>query len=230
MYENTNSEENTNNIQSQNMDIQKFKKYIRTEKKADERPKVIVMGRSNVGKSTFVKLVTGKNVRVGKKPGVTLKITEYDMGTYILVDLPGFGFMEGIEKKAQEKIKDEIIHYVEDNKDAIAASIHILDAKSFIDIVERWGNKGEVPIDLEMADFLEELELNPIFVVNKMDKIKNSEWDNHLDKVSETLGFLPPWRQWLDNFVPAIMRDNYGIDGIKHRINKRINSFKKSKK
>lgn len=222
--------ENTNEPQDFKEDIQKFKKYIRTEKKVDERPKVIVMGRSNVGKSTFVKLVTGQDVRVGKKPGVTLKITEYDMGTYFLVDVPGFGYMEGIEKKAQEKIKDQIIRYVEENKDYIASSILILDAKAFIDIADRWDQKGEIPIDLEMADFLEELSLNPIFVVNKMDKIKNSDWDSHLDRVSEKLGFLPPWRQWIDILVPAVLRDGYAIDGIKHRINKHIQAFKKSKR
>jgi GTP-binding protein EngB required for normal cell division len=145
------------------------------------------------------------------------------------VDLPGFGYMEGIEKKAQEKIKDQIIKYVEDNKSTIATSILILDAKALIEIIDRWDQKGEIPIDLEMADFLEELSLNPIFVINKMDKIKNSEWDAHLDRVSEKLGFLPPWRQWLDILVPAILRDNYGIDGIKHRINRHIQAFKKLK-
>ena len=101
---------------------------------------------------------------------------------------------------------------------------------AFIDIADRWDQKGEIPIDLEMADFLEELSLNPIFVVNKMDKIKNCDWDSHLDRVSEKLGFLPPWRQWLDVLVPAVLRDSYGIDGIKHRINKHIQAFKKSKR
>ncbi|MCS3922319.1 GTP-binding protein EngB required for normal cell division [Methanococcus voltae PS] len=206
-------------------DVQKFKKIIKT-KKEDTKPKVIVMGRSNVGKSTFVKSMTAdKTIRVGKKPGVTLKIAEYDMGNYYLVDLPGFGYMEGIDQKGQEEIKDNIIRYVEDNQRTIATAIQILDAKSFVEIVQRWEETRELPIDLEMADFLEELDLKPIYVINKMDKIKNSQWDEELDVISEKLGFLPPWRQWIDILAPAILKEGLGLEEIGERIKNNVKQY-----
>ncbi|AEF97253.1 GTP-binding protein EngB [Methanotorris igneus] len=203
-------------------------KSVKIKSKKLEKPKVVVAGRSNVGKSTFVRHITGKNVRVGKRPGVTLKINEYDMGNYILVDMPGFGFMHGIDKKVQEKIKDEIVHYIEGKRDEIATAIQIIDAKSFLEIVERWDQRGEIPIDIEMFDFLNELELNPILVVNKMDKIKKTQWDEHLNKIVETLGYKPPWSQW-EFVVPAILKEKKGLDEIKHKIIERVNKFKSQK-
>ena len=109
--------------------LEKFKKMAKSKNStSSEKPQVIVVGRSNVGKSTLVRLITKKNVRVGKKPGVTLKINKYDMGNYILVDLPGFGFMTGLDENVQDKIKDEIVKYIEDNKEKIACSIILIDA------------------------------------------------------------------------------------------------------
>ncbi|EHP87097.1 GTP-binding protein EngB [Methanotorris formicicus] len=210
--------------------FERYKKIKSTniKKKKIEKPKVVVAGRSNVGKSTFVRHMTGKNVRMGKRPGVTLKINEYDMGSYILVDMPGFGFMHGVDKKVQEKIKDEIVHYIEGKRDEIATAIQIIDAGSFIEIVERWDKRGEIPIDIEMFDFLNELELNPILVVNKMDKIKKPQWDEHLNKILGTLGYKPPWNQW-EFVVPAILKEKEGLDEIKYKIMERVNGFKSQK-
>ncbi|WP_456375005.1 GTP-binding protein EngB, partial [Methanocaldococcus sp.] len=179
------------------------------------------------GKSTFVRLITGrKDVKVGKKPGVTLKINEYDMGDYILVDMPGFGHMAGIPKKVQEKIKDEIVHYIENHADEIAAAVQIIDTKPFIEIVERWNKRGEIPIDLEMFDFITDLKISPILVANKMDKIKKEKWDEILDSICEYLKCQPPWHQW-KFIVPAILKKGIGVDEIKKKINERVRLYKK---
>ncbi|ENN96041.1 GTP-binding protein [Methanocaldococcus villosus KIN24-T80] len=204
-----------------------FEKYkILKQEKIKEKPKVIVVGRSNVGKSTLIRLLTGnKKVRVGKRPGVTLKISEYDMGGYILVDMPGFGYMAGIPKKVQEKIKDEIVHYIENNYKNIAAAVHIIDAKSFCEIVERWKDK-EIPIDIEMFDFITELKISPILVVNKMDKIKKNKWNETLDKICSYFKCSPPWRQW-KFIIPAILKRRYGLEEIKKMIYERVELFNK---
>ena len=207
-----------------------FERYKNLKEKYEEKktkPKVIVVGRSNVGKSTFVRLMTGrKDVKVGKKPGVTLKINEYDMGEYILVDMPGFGYMAGLPKKVQEKIKDEIVHYIENHADEIAAAVQIIDAKAFFEIVERWKGRGEIPIDLEMFDFITDLKISPILVANKMDKIKKDEWDEVLDGICEYLKCQPPWHQW-KFIVPAILKEGKGIEEIKKKIIERVRLFKK---
>ncbi|ACX73278.1 GTP-binding protein HSR1-releated protein [Methanocaldococcus vulcanius M7] len=209
-----------------------FERYTNLKRKyhgKKEKPKVVVVGRSNVGKSTFVRLMTGrKDVKVGKRPGLTLKINEYDLGDYILVDLPGFGYMSGLPKNVQEKIKDEIVHYIENNADKIATAVQIIDAKSFFEIVRRWDERGEIPIDLEMFDFITDLKISPILVVNKMDKIKKEDWDTVLDGICEFFKCSPPWRQW-KFIVPAVLKKGQGIDEIKKRIKERVDLFKKLK-
>ena len=64
--------------------FEELKKTFELNKKDNinkDNPQVIVVGRSNVGKSTLVRLITKKKVRVGKKPGVTLKINKYQWET-----------------------------------------------------------------------------------------------------------------------------------------------------
>ncbi len=190
------------------------------------KPRVVVVGRSNVGKSTLVRALTGdKRVKIGKRPGVTLKINEYDLKNYTLVDMPGFGYVKVRPKKVEERIKDMIVRYLEENSDNIAAAIHVLDGKSFVQIVERWKDK-EIPIDIEMFDFITDLKISPILVVNKMDKVKNKE--ETLNKICEYLKLSPPWHQW-KFIVPACLKKNEGIEEIKKLINKRVELFKKLK-
>ncbi|WP_292459909.1 GTP-binding protein EngB [Methanothermococcus sp.] len=207
--------------------LKKFKKMAKL-KDYIKKPQVIIVGRSNVGKSTLVRLITNKNVRVGKKPGVTLKINKYDMGNYILVDLPGFGFMTGIDKKVQDKIKDKIVKYIEDNAEKIACSIILIDAKAFPEIVDRWDKRDEIPIDIEMFDFLNELELNPLILVNKMDKIKKNLWDRHLDNIVELFGYPAPWRQWLDIVVVGSLKNIIGLKNITYKINNYVELYYKN--
>lgn len=170
--------------------------------KRQTKNEVIFMGRSNVGKSTTLKVLTGRNVRVGKKPGVTLSPTNLEFNGLIVTDMPGFGYMANVTKQNQEKIKENIIHYVEDNAERIICAVLVLDAKAFIEIVDRWEGRNEHPIDQEMFEFLCDVDIDVIVAVNKMDKIKNNQQDTTLDGIAERLDMLPPWRQWLDRIAP----------------------------
>ena len=143
-----------------------------------------------------------------------------------MVDMPGFGYMAGVPKKVQEKIKDEIVQYIEEHADEIAAAVQYIDAKAFFEIVERWEGRGEIPIDLEMFDFITDLKISPILVANKMDKIKKSEWDYVLDGICQHLKCQPPWHQW-KFIVPAILKEGKGIEEIKKKIAERVRLFKK---
>ncbi len=164
---------------------------------------IVLVGRSNVGKSSIIRRVTGRKVRIGKKPGVTRRIARYPWREIDIVDMPGFGFMTGVPKRTQERIKTGVIRYLEKNKKRILLAVEIVDARAFPEIVERWERKGEIPIDVEMFSFLQELKLNPIVAVNKIDLIYPNERDVLLDYICDKLGMLPPWRQWLDVVFPV---------------------------
>ena len=98
--------------------------------------------------------------------------------------------MTGLEEKVQNKIKKEIIQCIEDNKEQIVGSIILIDVKAFPGIVERWDSKDEIPIDIEMFEFLNELELNPSIFINKMDKIKKNDKTKLLIKSWKYLDIL----------------------------------------
>ncbi len=185
-----------------------------------EKDKIIIVGRSNVGKSSTLRALTGKAVKVGRRPGVTLKPSFIPYKGKVLVDMPGFGFMSGISKKDQERIKDFIIHFIEESSDILFA-IQIIDTKAFAQIARRWNERGQVPVDIEMFDFLNELNLSPLVVANKIDKIKNDKRDAALDEICEFLGLTPPWSRWDAIIVPFSAKTGSGLDNLRRNINQK---------
>ncbi len=162
---------------------------------------VIFVGRSNVGKSTLIRALTGKKLRVGKRPGVTRKPLRIPYQDFQITDMPGFGFISRVSKESQEAIKDNIVHYIEENASNIVLAVMVVNAASFTEIVDRWAKRDEIPVEVELYEFLLELNIDVIVAANKIDKVENV--DKTLDGIAERLGMMPPWRQWLDRIVPV---------------------------
>ncbi len=162
---------------------------------------VIFVGRSNVGKSTLIRALTGKKLRVGKRPGVTRKPLRIPYQDFQITDMPGFGFISSVSEESQEAIKDNIVHYIEENASNIVLAVMVVNAASFTEIVDRWAKRDEIPVEVELYEFLLELNIDVIVAANKIDKVENV--DKTLDGIAERLGMMPPWRQWLDRIVPV---------------------------
>lgn len=163
---------------------------------------IVFVGRSNVGKSSLIRELTGQKVRVGKRPGVTLKPTQIRLSDLLITDMPGFGFMSGVKERKQDIVKDQIVRYIERGTERIRLAVMVVDGPVFVEVVDRWESRNEVPIDLEMYDFLKELGIDTVVAVNKMDKLKEEEQNDVLDGIADKLGMLPPWRQWIDSIAP----------------------------
>src|SRR6056297_998114 len=172
------------------------------ENRPDRSDEVVLVGRSNVGKSTLMREITGHKVPTGQKPGVTREPNHFDWASedFMLTDLPGFGYMQGVEEGHEGAIKTEVVRYIEEYADNIMVGILVLDGKAAVDIIDRHSGEDEVPHVVELYYLLEELGIQPVVAVNKMDKV--SDRDERLDDIADRLGLYPPWKQWQDVIAP----------------------------
>ncbi|MFW5965360.1 MAG: GTP-binding protein EngB [Halodesulfurarchaeum sp.] len=167
----------------------------------DRSREVVLLGRSNVGKSTLMRELTGHTVDTGRSPGVTRSPNHYDWASedFLITDLPGFGFMSGVPEKTRERIKTDVVQYLEEYAEAILVGILVIDGKAAVDIIDRH-QENEIPHDVEFYHLLEELGIQPVVAVNKMDKVDVR--DQRLDAIADRLGLVPPWTQWRDVIAP----------------------------
>ncbi|MFB6360853.1 MAG: GTP-binding protein EngB [Halobacteriales archaeon] len=172
------------------------------EGRPDREAEVAFVGRSNVGKSTLLRELTGHQFDTGRKPGVTREPNFYDWASedFLLTDLPGFGFMSGVAEERREAIKDDIVDYLETHAEQVLVAVLVVDGKAVVDIIDRHTDRGEVPYDIDMYRFLTELGIPTVIAVNKMDKVDDR--DERLDAICDRFGLLPPWRQWQDQVAP----------------------------
>ncbi|WP_338103463.1 GTP-binding protein EngB [Methanolapillus millepedarum] len=169
---------------------------------------IIFAGRSNVGKSTLLNKLTGQNVRTGKRPGVTLKPIHLYFDDFLITDMPGFGFMSGVTKEKAEDVKNNIVRYIEDHAGRIKMAVQVIDGPAFLEIVERWDARDEIPIDLELHSFLLEMNILPVVAVNKMDKVKEEEINDMLDQIALKFGYAAPWKESGLLLAPVSARDD----------------------
>lgn len=79
-------------------------------------PEFAFIGRSNVGKSSLLNLLAGKEglARVSPRPGFTKTINFFTMSkTWRLVDLPGYGYAH-LARKASAQFNAAVLEYLED--------------------------------------------------------------------------------------------------------------------
>ena len=185
---------------------------------------IIFVGRSNVGKSTLISSLTGKKLRTGRRPGVTRKPLHIPYQDLRITDMPGFGFMSGISDESMDAIKNNIVHYIENNAGDIAFAVMVVNAASFGEIVDRWDGRDETPVEVELFEFLHEMNIDVIVAANKIDKVSNV--DGTLDGIAQRLGMMPPWRQWLDSIVPISAKKGK-INELKMIMQKKLEAMRK---
>lgn len=172
------------------------------ETRPDRSAEVVLLGRSNVGKSTLMREITGHDFTTGRRPGVTREPNHYDWAgaDFVITDLPGFGFMKGVPEEVREEIKTDVVRYVEAYADEILVGILVLDGKAAVDIIDRHSGPDEIPHDVELFHFLRDVDIPPVVAVNKMDKVDDR--DERLDAICDRLGLVPPWQQWQETIAP----------------------------
>lgn len=141
-------------------------------------PKVILIGRTNVGKSTlFNKLTKSRVAVVEKTPGVTRdrleKIVNWSGKNFLLVDSGGFSGNLENKKNLKNKIEQQIFKGLEES----SLILFLVDAKF-----------GLHPEDISIANLIRKFKKNIILVGNKIDNEKDKKNVSEFAK----LGFTEP--------------------------------------
>lgn len=131
----------------------------------DNKPQIVFIGRSNVGKSSVVNMLVGEKIaRSSSTPGKTREINFFLVSKKrYFVDLPGYGYAK-ISEKAREKLRKHIVWYLFESKAPIERVVLIIDAQV-----------GLKPFDEEILEELLEVGTEVTIVANKSDKLTQKD-------------------------------------------------------
>lgn len=145
-------------------------------------PEVIICGKSNVGKSSFINYLSNRRkiARSSSIPGKTRTINFYKIdSSYYLVDLPGYGYAK-VKKEEQDKWSRKIEEYL-DFSNKITAAIFLLDIRH-----------EPTSLDKVMYKYLLSRKINILIVLTKSDKIKRSHIIKNIKMIKEKLNCVSP--------------------------------------
>jgi GTP-binding protein len=150
-------------------------------------PEYAFIGRSNVGKSSLINMLTSRKnlAKTSGKPGKTQLINHFLINkNWYLVDLPGYGYAK-VSKSAKKKFQKFITNYFEQRQQLVNAFV-------LVDI-----RHEPQSIDLNFMTYLGEQGIPFGIVFTKADKLKPMAIERHIDiyknKLLETWESLPPY-------------------------------------
>lgn len=155
------------------------------------RPEYAFIGRSNVGKSSLINMLTGRKAlaATSSTPGKTMLINHFLIdGEWFLVDLPGYGYAQR-SKKAIEKLQRLIEGYVLERGPLICL---------FVLIDSRLEPQKK---DLAFIHFLGEHGVPFSIIFTKADKSKPSQRQQNVQKFLRTL--QEEWEELPPHFVTS---------------------------
>ena len=143
----------------------------------DNKPEFLLVGRSNVGKSSFINsIIARKNyARTSSKPGKTQTLNFYNVNNdFYLVDVPGYGYAS-VSKERQQKFGMMIEEYLTNRE-------NLKEVFLLIDFRHKPTND-----DLLMYNFLKYYDLSVTIILTKVDKIGRTLREKQLQLIKDTL-------------------------------------------
>ncbi len=143
----------------------------------DNKKEFLLVGRSNVGKSSFINTLIGRKnyALVSSTPGKTQTLNFYLCNNdFYLVDVPGYGFAS-TSKATQKKFGLMIEEYLTTRKN-LKLVFMLID-----------GRIRPTENDMLMYDYLKYYNIPVVIIATKYDKIKAKDRDKNLKIIEETL-------------------------------------------
>lgn len=170
-------------------------------------PEYAFIGRSNVGKSSLINMLTGRKklAKISSTPGKTMLINHFKINEqWYLVDLPGYGFAKR-SKSERAKWQNMINKYILNRPNMLTlfllVDIRIEPQKIDLDFME-WLGMSNIPF---------------VIIFTKSDKLKLNQIEVNLKKYKNKL--LESWEE-LPPLVVTSASTNFGRDEVLDLIEK----------
>ena len=173
-----------------------------TEDDEYDLPEVVIVGRSNVGKSSLINMLANnsKLAKVSATQGKTKLINLFRFNKeFILVDLPGYGYAE-TSKLEMQRWQRMIEHYFETSK-RLRAAIILVDVRH-----------KPTEQDIQMLEYLTYHNIPVTVVATKLDKIKKSEKMQKVSIIANTFNL------GVENIYQTSSETSLGKDALIERI------------
>ena len=122
------------------------------------KPEIVLVGRSNVGKSSFINAITSRKglAKTSNTPGKTRLINYYLIDdSWVFVDLPGYGYAK-VSKSEQQQWRKNLERFLTERKE-IRAVIQLIDARH-----------GPKESDIQMREWLALQDYEQIIILTKI--------------------------------------------------------------
>ncbi len=154
-------------------------------------PEYAFIGRSNVGKSSLINMLTGKKslAKTSGRPGKTQLINHFLINkNWYLVDLPGYGYAK-VSKSSKKTFQKFITAYFSLREQLVSAFV-------LVDI-----RHEPQTIDLEFMQWLGEHGIPFSIVFTKADKLRPKAIENHIEAYKSVL--LETWESMPNYFITS---------------------------
>lgn len=145
---------------------------------SDDKKELAFAGRSNVGKSSLINMLTGRKklAKVSGNPGKTRTINFYEInGEFRIADLPGYGYAK-VSKSISESWGKMMEEYFR-NRNSLVRVILLVDIRH-----------EPTKQDVEMYDYLKIYGLDGTVVATKSDKISRNQIEKSKSIIRKKLG------------------------------------------
>jgi len=154
-------------------------------------PEYAFIGRSNVGKSSLINMLTNQKrlAKTSGKPGKTQLINHFIINNqWYLVDLPGYGYAR-VSKNEKKTFQKYITHYFKERKQLVCAFV-------LIDIRHK-----PQKIDLKFMQWLAENEISFNIIFTKCDKKKLNVVEENIVNYKKVM--KETWEAMPDYFITS---------------------------
>ena len=165
----------------------------------DNMKEIAFAGRSNVGKSSLLNLLTNRKslARVSGSPGKTRTINFYRINDeFRIVDLPGYGYAKA--SKAEQATWGEMMERYLENRQGLIIVAQLVDVRH-----------APSKQDLQMYEYLRYYHLDGLVVLTKADKVSRNELNKNTAMIRKALELKPE-----DITIPVSALKRTGYDKL----------------